>query len=387
MSSSQSNPIYQQHQRMADPASASSAARPAHLPSAAQKQQPTSDADDVYASYAQSPNTAASDYAQAHAGGQSIYGGIDSSAYSHHSHAGQRGPSSAATSTPPAAQLPPLPALPPSSPNKVHEQQTLPHMYPSSASQPSHVGGYGSSQPAYLPRDDSVDVSDSAMGYGDAASIHSRSHLNPIDHHNNSATGFGQNVPRGAQTLVARFQADQVRPSAVYTNEKVGNTTSQPTSASTGKMNEKERALPEGYKTPPSFSRASSAWGGTSKGNKHNGGNLNSGGSSPYGPLGGLASKSDPALQFAEGDYAKSKFARFWLMILSKNIVIRWLCFIVPVLALLWIPGEYSVSPNAMLICRDRADSNASHTSYPYVLRHLWFYYQSYADSLAGIAR
>jgi hypothetical protein len=283
MSSSQSKPIYQQHQRMADPAAA---AHPAHLPSAEQKQQPTSEADDIYASYAQS--TAAFDYAHAHAGGQSIYGGIDSSAYSHHSHAGQRGP--ATSSTPPTAQLPPLPALP-SSPmnNSSQEQQTLPHIYPSSASQPSHVGGYGSSQPTYFPRDASVDVSDSALGHGDAASTHSRSHLNPIDHHNNSSTGFGQNVPRGAQTLVARFQADQVRPSAVYTNEKVGGTTSQPSSASTGNMNEKERSLPEGYKTPPSFSRASSAWGGTAKGNKQNAHNPSSGGSSPYGALGALA--------------------------------------------------------------------------------------------------
>lgn len=195
-----------------------------------------------------------------------------------------------------------------------------------------------------MPRDASIDVSDSALGHGDAASVHSRSHLNPMSNSTSTNTFAGQNIPRGAQPLLARFQSDQIRPSAVYTNEKAGaGISSQPSSAGTNNLSEKERQLPEGYKTPPSFSRASSAWGGTVKGNKNNNQNAGttaSGNSSPYGPLGGLASKSDPALQFAEGDYAKSKFARFWLMILSKNIVVRWLCFIVPVLALLWIPGK-----------------------------------------------
>lgn len=338
----QSNSIYQQHQRMADP---SSVVRPAAREASAQQlhqhqqdqdqdTQQHNDEGEIYASYARSP-APTSDHA--HAGGQSIYGGIDSSAYSHHSHAGQRG-----ASTPPSAQLPPLPQPTPA------QQASISHMYPSSASHATNVGNYGN--PSYLPRDDSVDVSESALGHGDAASIHSRSHLNPKN--NNNTT---QNIPRGAQPLVARFQSDQIRPAAVYAddfenkqegyiNEKTSAGISQPNSASTS--NEKDRQLPEGYKTPPSFSRASSAWGGTSsKGNKNKntgagaGGTTGSGSSSPYGPLGGLASKSDPALQFAEGDYANTRFARFWLMILSKNIVIRWLCFIIPVLALLWIPG------------------------------------------------
>lgn len=339
----QSNPIYSQQSASH---SQSSVPRPARQ---ASSQQHTDEVnhDSIYAQYATSnqANPTPSEHAA-----QSIYGGIDSSAYSHHSHAGQRG-GPAASSTPPSAALPPLPTM----------QQHAPiQMYPSptvAGNQPSNVGvgNYGNPNAAYMPRDDSVDVSDSALGHGDAASVHSRSHLNPPNSHNNNNAPplfGGQNVPRGAQPLVARFQSDQIRPSAVYSNgaevinEKAGNN-SQPSSG--GTLNEKARQLPEGYSTPPAFSRAGSGW--TTSGlnnsskSKKNNQNSNGNNNSPYGTLGGIASKSDPALQFAEGDYANTKFARFWLMILSKNIVIRWLCFIVPVLALLWIPGGFQRPP------------------------------------------
>lgn len=93
------------------------------------------------------------------------------------------------------------------------------------------------------------------------------------------------------------------------------------------------RSLPHGYATPPVMSRQSSGWSSFAR----NGGGA--GGEGVYGPLGGVGSKSDPALQFAEGDYATNRFARFWLYLVSKNIWIRWALFIIPVLALLWIPG------------------------------------------------
>ena len=95
------------------------------------------------------------------------------------------------------------------------------------------------------------------------------------------------------------------------------------------------RNLPAGYNTPPAFSRASSGWSNFGMSAKKGGQQ----GKHPYGNLGASASASDPALQFAQGDYANSKFARAWLMLLSKNIVIRWLVYIIPITALLWIPG------------------------------------------------
>lgn len=59
----------------------------------------------------------------------------------------------------------------------------------------------------------------------------------------------------------------------------------------------------------------------------------------PYGKL-NAASVSDPnLLQFAEGDFGRTRAARIWLSLLQSNIVVRWALFILPLTALLWIPG------------------------------------------------
>lgn len=96
------------------------------------------------------------------------------------------------------------------------------------------------------------------------------------------------------------------------------------------------RNLPDGYQTPPAFSRASSGWN-TPK-------NGPTGGNSPYGSLGAAGARSDASLQFAEGDVGNSRFGRFWLMLMSKNLIVRWLVFICPILLLLWIPGICGVT-------------------------------------------
>lgn len=44
-------------------------------------------------------------------------------------------------------------------------------------------------------------------------------------------------------------------------------------------------------------------------------------------------------LQFAEGDLPNNKFARLYNYLLNVSIVTRWILFITPVLAILWIPG------------------------------------------------
>ncbi|KAF9460703.1 hypothetical protein BDZ94DRAFT_1169180 [Collybia nuda] len=54
-------------------------------------------------------------------------------------------------------------------------------------------------------------------------------------------------------------------------------------------------------------------------------------------------------LAYAEGDIPKNKFTRIYNYLLNVSIVTRWILFIVPVLAILWIPGILSLttSPNA----------------------------------------
>ncbi|TFY79553.1 hypothetical protein EWM64_g4459 [Hericium alpestre] len=54
-------------------------------------------------------------------------------------------------------------------------------------------------------------------------------------------------------------------------------------------------------------------------------------------------------LAFADGDLPKTRFVRFYNYLLNVSIVTRWTLFIVPVLALLWIPGilDFTAFPNA----------------------------------------
>ncbi|KDQ51186.1 hypothetical protein JAAARDRAFT_41454 [Jaapia argillacea MUCL 33604] len=58
---------------------------------------------------------------------------------------------------------------------------------------------------------------------------------------------------------------------------------------------------------------------------------------------------SQPFLSFAEGDMPKDKFSRMYNYLLNVSIVTRWLLFIIPVLAILWIPGILGLTsfPNA----------------------------------------
>ncbi|KII92920.1 hypothetical protein PLICRDRAFT_103857 [Plicaturopsis crispa FD-325 SS-3] len=48
---------------------------------------------------------------------------------------------------------------------------------------------------------------------------------------------------------------------------------------------------------------------------------------------------SQAHLAFAEGDMPANKFSRFYNYLLNVSIVTRWILFIVPVLAIVWIPG------------------------------------------------
>ncbi|KAN0132094.1 Mechanosensitive ion channel domain containing protein [Lactarius tabidus] len=56
---------------------------------------------------------------------------------------------------------------------------------------------------------------------------------------------------------------------------------------------------------------------------------------------------SEDHLAFADGDLPKSKFVRFYQFLINASIVTRWTLFIVPILAIIWIPGilALTVSP------------------------------------------
>ena len=172
----------------------------------------------------------------------------------------------------------------------------------------------------------SQDTSASFMDCGDAASINSHSPLH--------TPHLEQHSDLGGQPLSPRTRFDSAH--FPHPAHKVKKLQSSIPLKSTD-FAEKQRELPHEYHTPPAFSRQSSGWNTAS----------DSGGyPHPYGSLGGPGSKSDASLQFAEGDYGKSKFARFWLMVLNQNTYVRWMVFILPVLLLLWIPGICGVTIN-----------------------------------------
>ncbi|KAM0747079.1 hypothetical protein T439DRAFT_359919 [Meredithblackwellia eburnea MCA 4105] len=71
-------------------------------------------------------------------------------------------------------------------------------------------------------------------------------------------------------------------------------------------------------------------------------------GNSPYGQLGqgrsgaSSAISSNSNLQFAEGDFVSppsNAFSRFIFAIFDSSFVVRWIIYIIPFLAILWIPG------------------------------------------------
>ncbi|CAE6471545.1 unnamed protein product [Rhizoctonia solani] len=53
---------------------------------------------------------------------------------------------------------------------------------------------------------------------------------------------------------------------------------------------------------------------------------------------------SQAHLQFAEGDIPKNRLVRFYTYLLNLSIVTRWFLYIVPVAALLWIPGVLQIT-------------------------------------------
>ncbi|GAA5906279.1 uncharacterized protein JCM6883_005503 [Sporobolomyces salmoneus] len=88
------------------------------------------------------------------------------------------------------------------------------------------------------------------------------------------------------------------------------------------------------------------------------------GGNSPYGRLGGSeddgtggmnsAASSNPNLQFAEGDFitpSKNWFSKAFFAVYNSSFIVRWIIYIVPILAILWIPAiiGFTAAPNGAI--------------------------------------
>ncbi|BEJ12039.1 hypothetical protein CspHIS471_0204990 [Cutaneotrichosporon sp. HIS471] len=56
------------------------------------------------------------------------------------------------------------------------------------------------------------------------------------------------------------------------------------------------------------------------------------------------ANAKDERLRFAEGDVGKTRLSRMYLWAINSSIIVRWALFIIPFLALLWIPGILGVT-------------------------------------------
>lgn len=56
------------------------------------------------------------------------------------------------------------------------------------------------------------------------------------------------------------------------------------------------------------------------------------------------ANAKNERLRFAEGDVGKTRFSRMYLWAINRNIIFRWALYIIPFLAILWIPGILGVT-------------------------------------------
>ncbi|GAA6010882.1 hypothetical protein JCM10207_003974 [Rhodosporidiobolus poonsookiae] len=113
-----------------------------------------------------------------------------------------------------------------------------------------------------------------------------------------------------------------------------------------------------GYSTPRSRSHDRNASRGGGLGQWSGPG----GTSSPYGRLGdgdqsggyNSAASSNPNLQFAEGDFLPQSgnwFSRAFFAVLNSHYIVRWIIYIVPVLAVLWVPAivQFTAKPNGRI--------------------------------------
>ncbi|BGP19258.1 hypothetical protein JCM10213_008223 [Rhodosporidiobolus nylandii] len=177
-----------------------------------------------------------------------------------------------------------------------------------------------------------MDISSSAAPRTSMSTHNSRSQLRPL--------GVG-NLPAGAgDPEKASPSVRMVEPQQSARAERI--------------YGSGEKGPGSGASTPRSRSHDRNASRGGGLGQWSGAGGTNS----PYGRLGGdengwsSAASSNPNLQFAEGDFLPPRsnwFSRMVFAIFNSHYIVRWIIYIVPVLALLWIPAivQWTAVPDA----------------------------------------
>ncbi|GAA5936268.1 uncharacterized protein JCM15063_002764 [Sporobolomyces koalae] len=194
-------------------------------------------------------------------------------------------------------------------------------------------------------RDESLDLVDSYHNGGEpraSMSTHnSRTQLRPLQ----STTHGGSVLPTGIDgDYEKHYDSRPIHPGASIQMQVDPSQPQQ--SARAEKLygtGEKGSPTPSGYNTPRNLHGRGHSKTGLGQWSSPGGGN------SPYGKLGGAdesgfnsAASSNPNLQFAEGDFitpSKNWFSRAFFAVYNSSFIVRWLIYIVPILAILWIPA------------------------------------------------
>lgn len=197
---------------------------------------------------------------------------------------------------------------------------------------------------------DSYHNGDSNQPRASLSTHNSRTQLRPLQ----ASTTGGSILPTGVEgDLEKHYDSRPIHPGASI--QVTGN----------GQSTRAERQYGSGEKGSPTASGYNSPRGTHSRGQSRSGlGQWSSpgGGNSPYGRLGGgadesgfnSAASSNPNLQFAEGDFirpSKNWFSRAFFAVYNSSFIVRWIIYIVPILAILWIPGiiGFTAAPNGAI--------------------------------------
>ncbi|SCV73450.1 BQ2448_7376 [Microbotryum intermedium] len=182
--------------------------------------------------------------------------------------------------------------------------------------------------------------------------------------HNHGGNGSGQ-AASTSQAQYTKGSTTPIHPGASVTMRQADSTLSSTQSERGAEKVERRYGLPSektsGYRSPRNRSQERSA----GPGGPHSGLGNWSGpaglGSSPYGQLGAgngsnvqSAASSSQNLVYAEGDFIKppsNAFTRTVFALYDSSFLVRWIIYIIPILALLWIPGivGLTVAPTATI--------------------------------------
>ncbi|ORX36049.1 Mechanosensitive ion channel-domain-containing protein [Kockovaella imperatae] len=232
-----------------------------------------------------------------------------------------------------------------------------PYLNPEPAHDQNYLGQSNGTSSHF--RDQSVDVSDDQTAYPAMQRVNSSSPLHPAESYftrpdqTSPPTTSRPNTPGGTRRVhyPPRQYIETSAPAAQYTTVPLKDSTANETT----NMATSGRGTPysSGHTTPNGSSSRRRGWNMFS----HSSTSLEAGqmgekrpkhtrngswdllNNNPewegYNP----ATAKNENLRFAEGDVGTTKFSRLYYWLINKSIIIRWILYIVPVLAILWIPG------------------------------------------------